>query len=191
MTSQSRPWIDARMMAQIKAAWFVVADLTQGNKGAYWEAGYASGLGEPVIYTCEQSVWDKEKTHFDTSHHFHIPWSVAHMATVVQKLKATIRITIPEEHAPLVNELSARASHALVGGIERFRPFTLADHRTQTLGNGSAELIHATALHQSVHPHHHRFVALLEVMERRKDRFTEDSGSWAAVVAPTGYEPVF
>jgi hypothetical protein len=88
--------IDARMMAQIKAAWFVLADLTHGNKGAYWEAGYATGLGKPVIYTCEQSVWDKEKTHYDTSHHLHIPWSVAEMATVVQKLKATIRITIPE-----------------------------------------------------------------------------------------------
>ena len=88
--------IDARMMAQIKAAWFVVADLTHGNKGAYWEAGYATGLDKPVIYTCERSVWEKEKTHFDTSHHLHIPWEVADMATVVQKLKATIRITIPE-----------------------------------------------------------------------------------------------
>jgi nucleoside 2-deoxyribosyltransferase len=74
----------------------VVADLTHGNKGAYWEAGYATGLGKPVIYTCEQSIWDREKTHFDTNHHLHIPWSLADMAMVVQKLKATIRITIPE-----------------------------------------------------------------------------------------------
>ena len=27
---------------------------THGDPGAYWEAGFAEGLGKPVIYTCEK-----------------------------------------------------------------------------------------------------------------------------------------
>ena len=45
--------IDNRMRAAIQAADFVVADLSHDNLGAYWEAGYAEGLGKPVIYKCE------------------------------------------------------------------------------------------------------------------------------------------
>jgi hypothetical protein len=88
--------IDARMMVQIKAAWFVVADLTHGNNGAYWEAGYATGLNKPVIYTCEQSAWDKQRSHFDTNHHRHVLWDAENIASALEQLKAIIRITIPE-----------------------------------------------------------------------------------------------
>jgi len=35
------------------------------NPGAYWEAGYAEGLGKPVIYTCEEAKF-VEASHFDT-----------------------------------------------------------------------------------------------------------------------------
>ena len=88
--------IDARMMLEIKAAWFIIADLTHDNQGAYWEAGYATGLGKPVIYTCERTVFEKRKSHFDTNHHLHIPWDAANMAPALLQLKATIRFTIPE-----------------------------------------------------------------------------------------------
>jgi nucleoside 2-deoxyribosyltransferase len=44
--------IDDRMRAEIQASRFVIVDLTHMNRGAYWEAGYAEGLGKPVIYTC-------------------------------------------------------------------------------------------------------------------------------------------
>lgn len=88
--------LDAHMMLNIKTAWFLIADLTHSNRGAYWEAGYAAGLGKPVIYTCEQTIWSKEKTHFDTNHHLHIPWDAADIGRAVQRLKDTIRLTIPE-----------------------------------------------------------------------------------------------
>ena len=60
--------IDDRLRVEIRKARFAVADLTHGNQGAYWEAGYAEGLGKPVIYTCEKTVFQTKKTHFDTNH---------------------------------------------------------------------------------------------------------------------------
>jgi hypothetical protein len=60
--------IDDQMRAAILASRFVISDLTHGSPGAYWEGGYGEGLGLPVIYTCEKSAWQKQKTHFDTNH---------------------------------------------------------------------------------------------------------------------------
>ncbi len=60
--------IDVILRQTIRDAAFVIADLSHANRGAYWEAGFAEGLGKPVIYICEQSVWDDQKTHFDTNH---------------------------------------------------------------------------------------------------------------------------
>jgi hypothetical protein len=57
--------IDNVMRARIRDAAFVLVDLTHANKGAYWEAGYAEGLGKPVLYLCSREVFDAEGTHFD------------------------------------------------------------------------------------------------------------------------------
>lgn len=67
--------IDNIMRIKIRGAAFVIADLTHDNQGAYWEAGYAEGLGKPVVYICEQHKFDDEKTHFDTNHCTTILWS--------------------------------------------------------------------------------------------------------------------
>jgi hypothetical protein len=40
--------IDLRIEVGIRNAKFVVADLTGGNQGAYWEAGFAHGLESAV-----------------------------------------------------------------------------------------------------------------------------------------------
>jgi hypothetical protein len=37
--------IDNIMRAQIRDSAFIIIDLTHDNPGAYWEAGYAEGLG--------------------------------------------------------------------------------------------------------------------------------------------------
>jgi hypothetical protein len=87
--------IDDRLRVEIQAARFLIVDLTHGNAGAYWEAGYAEGLGKPVIYTCEQSRFE-EASHFDTNHHLHVLWTIDGIADAVKLLKATIRATIPE-----------------------------------------------------------------------------------------------
>src|SRR5688572_22097118 len=40
--------IDDRLRIEIRTSRFLIADLTHGNQGAYWEAGYAEGLGKHV-----------------------------------------------------------------------------------------------------------------------------------------------
>lgn len=88
--------IDDRMRLEIQSAHFLIVDLSHHNRGAYWEGGYAEGLGKPVIYTCEEAAFHKTPSHFDTNHHLHILWKADDIAPAVAKLKATIRATIPE-----------------------------------------------------------------------------------------------
>ena len=87
--------IDDRLRVEIQASDFVVADLSHDNLGAYWEAGYAEGLGKPVIYTCESSKFDTTRTHFDTNHHLTIVWDSNKPSEAANALKATIRATLP------------------------------------------------------------------------------------------------
>jgi hypothetical protein len=42
---------------KIKRAPFFICDISDGNSGAYWEAGYAIGLKKPVIYSCDEPTW--------------------------------------------------------------------------------------------------------------------------------------
>ena len=65
--------IDNIMRVQIRDAKFVIVDLTHDNNGAYWEAGYAEGLGKPVIYICEKKKFEAKKTHFDANHCTTVP----------------------------------------------------------------------------------------------------------------------
>ncbi|KXS33053.1 MAG: Uncharacterized protein AWT59_0809 [Candidatus Gallionella acididurans] len=90
--------IDDRLRVEIRQCRFLVADLTHENRGAYWEAGFAEGLGKPVIYTCRKDVFeDKTKgTHFDTNHHLTVVWEPEKLEDAVDRLKATIRATLPE-----------------------------------------------------------------------------------------------
>ena len=88
--------IDDRLRVEIQSSDFIIADLTHNNLGAYWEAGYAEGLGKPVIYTCEKEKFDTEKTHFDTNHHLTIIWDKDSPESSGENLKATIRATLPE-----------------------------------------------------------------------------------------------
>ena len=83
--------IDNIMRVQIRDAKFVIADLTHDNNGAYWEAGYAEGMGKPVIYICEKTKFDNEKSHFDTNHCTTIPWSKNDAEDFKKELIATIR----------------------------------------------------------------------------------------------------
>lgn len=89
--------IDDRMRVEIRQSRFLVADLSHENNGAYWEAGYAEGLGKPVIYTCRKDVHEKAGTHFDTNHHLTVVWDPENIGEALEKLKATIRATLPEE----------------------------------------------------------------------------------------------
>ena len=68
--------IDDEIIAEIRRSRFLVADFTHGDDGArggvYFEAGFAQGLGLPVIFSCHKDV--VSKLHFDTRQYHHIVW---------------------------------------------------------------------------------------------------------------------
>jgi nucleoside 2-deoxyribosyltransferase len=82
---------------EIRNARFLIADLTDDNEGAYWEAGFAEGLGKPVIFICEEAKFEEKKTHFDTNHHLTVKWDKGSPQGAAEELKATIRATLPDE----------------------------------------------------------------------------------------------
>jgi len=92
--------IDNRMRVELRTSRFVVVDLTHGNRGAYWEAGFAEGIGRPVFYVCRKGVLedtDKDKRpHFDAAHQTIVAWDPADPAPGMAELKAMIRATLPD-----------------------------------------------------------------------------------------------
>jgi hypothetical protein len=64
--------IDDRILADIRRARFVVADATGARPSVYYEAGFADGLGTPVIWTC-RADWEQRMA-FDTRQNEHILW---------------------------------------------------------------------------------------------------------------------
>jgi hypothetical protein len=91
--------IDDRLRLELRTSRFVIADLTHGNNGAYWEAGFAEGAGRPVIYTCRKDVFDDPATrpHFDTNHYLTVIWNPANAAFAADQLKAVVRVTLGSE----------------------------------------------------------------------------------------------
>ena len=89
--------IDNRLRVEIRRSRFMIAELTDSNRGAYWEAGFAEGLGLPVIYTCEESYFREKRTHFDTGHQHTVVWREDEMENAIEDLKATIRATLPAD----------------------------------------------------------------------------------------------
>lgn len=100
MVSQRAGLIDAIMEHEIRRCRFVVADLSDDNAGAYWEAGFAEGLGKPVFYLCcEKDPGDPtrdKKTHFDTNHRHTVRWNPdpGSFEATAATLKAAIRNTL-------------------------------------------------------------------------------------------------
>lgn len=93
--------IDARMRVELRTSRFVVCDLTDNNRGAYWEAGFAEGIGLPVFYLCQKDVHTSQdpevKPHFDIAHQAIVKWDLADPAAAVEELVAMIRATLPGE----------------------------------------------------------------------------------------------
>ena len=78
------------MLGGIKKSSFMVADLSFQNQNVYFEAGFAQGLGIPVIYTCHD--YHAHEIKFDTQHVNQIRWSDIDELRV--KLKNRILATI-------------------------------------------------------------------------------------------------
>jgi hypothetical protein len=69
--------IDDEIISEIRRSRFVVADFSCGEEGArggvYYEAGFAAGLGKPVIFTVRAT--DLNRVHFDARQFNHIVWN--------------------------------------------------------------------------------------------------------------------
>jgi hypothetical protein len=61
------------IIAEIRRSRFLVADLTGSRGGVYYEAGFAQGLGIPVILTCREG----DERHFDVRQYNCVLWNSA------------------------------------------------------------------------------------------------------------------
>lgn len=64
-------FITPELLKHIRDSKFVVVDLTHQNNGAYFEEGYAMGLGKPVIQLCKKDT----HLHFDIAQKNTIIWA--------------------------------------------------------------------------------------------------------------------
>ena len=93
---QSLEKIDDKIIAEIRRSRFLVADMTHGGEGArgsvYFEAGFAQGLGIPVIFTCRDDMFSKLP--FDTRQYPHIGWKKSAVDSLCFDLENRIRALI-------------------------------------------------------------------------------------------------
>lgn len=92
---QHNNWIADEIMAQIRRSRFVVADVSTHNQGVYFEAGFALGLGIPVIWICTQEEF--KKRHFDAAQINTIKYSEVDLPGLVNELKHRIINTITKK----------------------------------------------------------------------------------------------
>jgi len=79
------------IIAGIRESGLLVADFTGQRGGVYFEAGFAKGLGIPVIWTCRKD--NSENLHFDTRQYNHIIWEKPE--DLKEQLINRIRATLP------------------------------------------------------------------------------------------------
>ena len=79
------------MLYEIRQARFVIAELTGHNNGAYYEAGYALGLGKDVIHVCKSEQFGTDG-HFDVKQVNTVLWD--NETELAEKLAKRIKATI-------------------------------------------------------------------------------------------------
>ncbi len=82
--------IDDGIMASIRASRFVVSDFTGNRGGVYYEAGFAHGLGLPVIFMCREG----DELHFDIRQYNCIFWKPENFEDAQSRLKNRILATL-------------------------------------------------------------------------------------------------
>lgn len=94
--------ISHKIISDIKESRFIIADFTDQNNGAYFEAGYAMGIGLEVIKLCRKDHMDdldpktgkRKKLHFDTRQYYHIVWEDNKWNELEENLINQIKATI-------------------------------------------------------------------------------------------------
>ncbi len=85
---QHNDLITPELLRHIKDSKFVVVDLTHQNNGAYFEEGYAMGLGKTVIQLCRKET----NLHFDVAQKNTIMWDTED--DIPDRLFSRIKATI-------------------------------------------------------------------------------------------------
>lgn len=85
---QHNDFITPELLKYIRDSKFVVVDLTHKNNGAYFEEGYAMGIGKAVIQLCQKDT----KLHFDIAQKNTIIWDTEEdiPERLTNRIKATI-----------------------------------------------------------------------------------------------------
>jgi hypothetical protein len=83
------------IIAEIRRSRAVVADFSGQRGGVYYEAGFAQGLGLPVIWTVKKD--ELAKVHFDTRQYNHIVYETA--AELKDALLNRLRATVSQNQA--------------------------------------------------------------------------------------------
>jgi hypothetical protein len=84
--------IDDEIISAIRSAKFLIGDFTGDRGGVYYEAGFAAGLGRPVIWTVRRDWFDK--VHFDTRQYNHLIWDESNLDLLKSMLKNRIEATL-------------------------------------------------------------------------------------------------
>ena len=86
--AQHNNFITPEILKHIRDSKFVVVDRTHQNNGAYFEEGYAMGIGKPVIQLCKKDV----QLHFDIAQKNTIMWETEEdiPTQLTNRIKATI-----------------------------------------------------------------------------------------------------
>jgi nucleoside 2-deoxyribosyltransferase len=85
--------INYQIISEIRRSRLVVADFTGQRGGVYLEAGFALGLGIPVIWTCQDDEEERKKIHFDVEHYNFVFWE--NPEDLRKKLIDRIAATVP------------------------------------------------------------------------------------------------
>lgn len=85
---QHNDFITPELLKYIRDSKFVVVDLTHQNNGAYFEEGYAMGLGKQVIQLCQKD----QRLHFDIAQKNTIMWGTE--TDIPERLTNRIKATI-------------------------------------------------------------------------------------------------
>lgn len=96
--------IDDEIIGEIRRSRFLIADFTCGlfevddlprlehRGGVYFEAGFAQGLGLPVVWTCRKDLL--ERIHFDTRQYNHLSWELDKLQEFGTALERRVRAVI-------------------------------------------------------------------------------------------------
>lgn len=83
------------ILHEISKSKFLVIDLTYPNYGAYYEAGYALGLGKEVIACCRKAEFDdpEKKPHFDLYQKNMVVWTDLDdlKQRLIRRIEATVK----------------------------------------------------------------------------------------------------